>query len=261
MSRIPAFPYPRLWSDLRSETKKFSEDLEAFTSLHDSGRAALYWACRGLGLASGAIAWLPSYHCGVEVDAISAAGIEVGFYRIRRDLTIDEKDLESKLKARPGLAMAIHYFGFAQPGVERIAAVCRRLGSIMIEDCAHALFSGNLGSFAPISFFSFRKTLSIYDGGGLKIQPELLKEVGHEFQAPKASGSGFGTYALCAKSFAKRMLGISEGPLPAGGPLPSMNPALEPKGSYTGGFSRLSREIARRQNPPEIVARRRRNYQ
>jgi dTDP-4-amino-4,6-dideoxygalactose transaminase len=104
---------------------------------------------------------MPEYHCGVEVQAAIDAGLNVRYYRVSRDLSVDEEDLERRLRACPGPVLLIHYFGFAQPGVKRIAQLCQELGVTLIEDCAHALFSSHgeipLGAFAPVSVFSLKE--------------------------------------------------------------------------------------------------------
>lgn len=125
--------------------------------------------------------WMPALHCGVEVQAALDAGLNVGFYRLVDELMIDEEDLEKKVRGRPGVVFVIHFFGFGQPHVERIAKLCQRTGSILMEDCANALFSKHagheLGGFAPLAIFSLRKTLPVPDGGALKVNAELLRRV------------------------------------------------------------------------------------
>jgi dTDP-4-amino-4,6-dideoxygalactose transaminase len=154
--------------------------LAGYTGLYSSGRAAIYSALRSLHLSRDTPVWMPAYHCGVEVQAAIDAGFDVGFYRIRSDLRIDLDDLERRLRARPGPVLVIHYFGFAQPDIAELAAMCRRQGVMCIEDCAHALFSSHrgqaLGTFAPLAVFSLRKTLPLCEGGALRVNRELLTE-------------------------------------------------------------------------------------
>jgi perosamine synthetase len=149
----------------------FDAHLRGRSSLLASGRSAIYWALKGLRLNPATTVWMPAFHCGLEVQAAVDAGLNVGFYRISRDMAVDERDLEHKLGASPGPVLVIHYFGFAQPGISRIASLCAEHGVVLIEDCAHALFSRfgetPLGTFAPMAVFSFRKTLPVLEGGML----------------------------------------------------------------------------------------------
>lgn len=178
---IEAVPLGRPELLLRAAPRYFLPALSSFAGLYGSGRAALYWACRGLSFPPGTRAWLPSFHCGVEVQAALDAGFDVGFYRINPDSTIDEDDLEHKLCTQPGVVVLIHYFGFPQPGIQRIAQFCRRLECVLIEDCAHSLFSRHqgraLGEFAPVSVFSLRKSLPVFDGGALQVHTSFLAAV------------------------------------------------------------------------------------
>ena len=171
-----ASPLPALGMPLR-RPGRFAERLEASTSLHDLGRSAIYWACRGLRLAPGTRIWMPALHCGVEVQAALDSGLNVGFYRLDEELNVDEEDLERKLQNEPSVVFIIHYFGFAQSSIERLASLCRNHGSVLIEDCGHALLSKyrgrELGGFAPISTFSLRKSLPIPDGGALSVNADV----------------------------------------------------------------------------------------
>jgi len=118
----------------------FGATLASYASLHSLGRAAIYWAIRGLQLSPDTIVKMPAYHCGVEVQAVLDAGLQVEFYGIRPDLTIDLDDLERRLVARPGPVFVIHYFGFGQPDVAAVDQMCGRLGLPWVEDCARAFF-------------------------------------------------------------------------------------------------------------------------
>lgn len=127
--------------DLWAQCGPMKSILDQFDRLYAFGRDALYWGLREYASGEASCVWMPSYHCGVEVQAALDAGFEVCFYRVRSDLTIDESDLEAKVSVRPGHVMVIHYMGFVQPGSRRIASLCARLGVMLIEDCTHALLS------------------------------------------------------------------------------------------------------------------------
>jgi perosamine synthetase len=247
--RIPAFPAVRQWPDGRP-----GKWLGSFLSLHESGRAALYWALRGLALPHGTTLWLPAYHCGVEADAAIHAGYEVRFYRIDAHLRIDEEDLRRRWEPRPGPVLLIHYFGFAQPGLDRIARFCAERGCTLIEDCAHALFSRDesgreLGSLAPVAVYSLRKTLPVVDGGavraaaGLPVTPRL----------DRFAHSAWRTYV---KTAARRMMGPRLVSL-----YRKSRPAAPPQSpSYNAPMLSLSRTVAAAADPESIIRVRRRNY-
>ena len=202
--------------------------------------------------------------------------VERGILSSRRGLTVDEADLQDKLRDRPGIVFIIHYFGFAQPAIERIAGDCRRRGCVVIEDCAHALFSKHcgreLGDFAPIAVFSLHKTLPISDGGALKVNAELIRQVTEKpFSPPPPGEFSLETLFGYPKSAARALLG----PRVAGvyrhlrsrgadeqyrPPNPVAN--FQPKTTrpYVLAMSALSRRVAASAEPARIVERRRLNY-
>ena len=272
-SLVTAFPAPSLGLPFR-RLGPFSSRLDTFTTLHNLGSSAVYWACRGLRLEPGTRIWMPSLHCGVEVQAALDAGLNVGFYRLLDELMIDEQDLENKLHVCPGVVFVIHYFGFGQPNIERIAELCKSAGSILIEDCAHALFSRHagldLGDFAPIAIFSLRKTLPIPDGGALKVNAELLGRVRQRsFERPPSGKFSLEMSFGYPRSAARAALG----PHIAG-----LYRRLRRRGSderhqldvsdanfgstqlYNFGMSILSRRVAATAEPAQVLETRRRNY-
>ncbi len=269
---VPAFPSVRLTGALGSPGE-FARCLSKYTRIYTAGRDAIYSACRGLRLDPGVPVWLPSFHCGVEVQAVLDAGGAVGFYRIRPDFAIDEDDLFRKLDSRPGPVLLIHYFGFPQPGILRIAQHCAARKIPLIEDCAHALFSTHegtpLGEFAPIAIYSLRKTLPIYDGGALAVQQDRIAAESHNgFECPTILPP-CDISARLVKDLGRRAAGHAltriyrtlrygeESNLEEG---KRVNTVIPEKRFYGAGISKLSRRIARRANPAEIVQFRRSNW-
>lgn len=208
---ISAFPRPRLARLLASSHGGFDPDC---LSLHGWGRDALYWGLRGLHANPETTIWMPAFHCGVEVQAAIDAGMNVAFYPIRDDLTVDLPTLEREFTKQPGPLLVIHYFGWPQPGLDRLAELAERHRQVLIEDCAHALFSrsGNqdLGRTGPMAIFSFYKSLGVFDGGGLRIDAQRLRALtGRPFQPPIDRRSAWPVYRAMAKSGLGRLLGPS----------------------------------------------------
>lgn len=214
---------------------------------------------------------MPALHCGVEVQAAIDAGFNVGFYRLTAELSIDEQDLEKNLLDRPGIVFVIHYFGFAQPAIERITVLCRHHGCVLIEDCAHALFSRHngrqLGEFAPIAIFSLRKSLPISDGGALQVNSATLRLVAEKPFIPPPPGK-FSCVAYL-KEATRTLLGphlttmyrrFRTGHADAPDWRPVSITSFEPSRPYNYGFSPFSRQVAASVNPATIVEKRRRNY-
>jgi dTDP-4-amino-4,6-dideoxygalactose transaminase len=149
-------------------------------SLFYFGRGALWQGIRSLRLSPSDVVLVPAYHCGVEVEAVSMAGVRLRYYDVGEDLAIDPADLKSRFDAHTRAVLLIHYFGFPQP-VEAIREICAASKVLLVEDCSQALFSScmgrPLGTFGDMAVFSQRKTLPLPDGGALLVNnPELAPE-------------------------------------------------------------------------------------
>lgn len=132
-------------------------------------RNALYHLFRALQWQQDEVVLVPDYHSGNEVSALRAAGANVCFYPIRFNLQPDLDAVERLCRQRkPRALLTIHYLGWPQP-VEQLAALCRRYGVLLIEDCALALLSETqgraLGSFGDFAVYCLYKTLPIPNGG------------------------------------------------------------------------------------------------
>jgi dTDP-4-amino-4,6-dideoxygalactose transaminase len=267
---LSAYPRPRLGRQRGNAGCR--RLLSSFTSLHTLGRAALYWAFRGLNLKQGATVWMPSLHCGVEVQAAIEAGLTVRFYGIRNDLTFDPTEVIARVNQSPGPVLVIHYFGFPQPYIRELANECSARGWILIEDCAHALLSTDscrsLGDYGSISIFSLRKTLPIYHGGALKVDHDAVHAItGKWFVRPSLSRFPFRRYSQFLKrevaefgggTLVSVMNKIRNQPKPRPGELAPESLRQQPVRDYQ--LSGLCHAMAQAASPVEIVRRRRENY-
>ncbi|WP_264212626.1 DegT/DnrJ/EryC1/StrS family aminotransferase [Leisingera thetidis] len=142
------------------------------THLTRSGRFAIREGLRALGLPQGAKVLLPAWHCGSEADAVLAAGLQTGLYRLHPDLTADLEDIRRQMQGGGIAALyAIHYFGYPQPSAA-LLGLAQEFGVVLIEDVALGLFScmpdgAPLGRQGDMSVFSLVKTLPLPDGGAL----------------------------------------------------------------------------------------------
>ncbi len=132
-------------------------------------RSGIYHLFRALDLKPAEVVLVPDYHSGNEVSAILAAGATIVYYPIRRNL---EPDLDALARLahrlKPRVIYVIHYLGWAQPMPE-IESLARKLGSIVVEDCALSLLSEAggkpLGASGDYSIFCLYKTLPVPNGG------------------------------------------------------------------------------------------------
>ena len=151
------------WTDSTSVAARYS---------FFQARNAIYHSLGLLGIEPGARVLAPSYICRAAIDPLIAYGVEVDFYPVTRDCSIDIRDLEGRIKPGTAAVLIVHYFGFPQPLLD-LRRVCDAHGLALIEDCAHVL-SGevdgkSLGTIGDAAVFSWRKFLPIYDGAELVI--------------------------------------------------------------------------------------------
>jgi len=220
-------------------------------------RDALRLTYRAFARPPGTPAWMPSFHCGMEVRAAVEAGFAPRFYAVGRDLAVDEDDLERGLREAPGPVLVIHYFGVPQPGLARVAARCRSLGVPLVEDASHAFLSEGAGTHGDATVVSLYKTFGTADGAAvwtrLDVTAPSRPVVAWAAQADarrrrrRDAPRGRSPQALAAvfeDRVAKARRRIFEGP-----------------GRPARGISRLSLALVERTDPAEVVARRRENYE
>jgi dTDP-4-amino-4,6-dideoxygalactose transaminase len=140
--------------------------LNAHGSYYYVARGAIYQLIKALGRGR---VLVPAYHHGNEVKAIRAAGAEVCFYPIDRQLMPDLDALDRLARGGARVLFSIHYLGWAQP-IRVLRALSRERGLVLVEDCALALLSETddgapLGSFGDYAVFCLYKTVAVPNGG------------------------------------------------------------------------------------------------
>jgi len=132
-----------------------------------STRNGIYTVARMMGLAGQEVLF-PAYFCGVELDALLAAGVRPRFFPVHGRMRIDPDEVAAQIGPETKAIYLIHYAGFPGP-VEELKELCRNRGLRLIEDCALALLSclgaKPLGSFGEAAVFCLYKTLPAPNGG------------------------------------------------------------------------------------------------
>lgn len=112
---------------------------------------------------------LPSYHCRTMIEPAIYYGMNVAFYKLNANLSIDLDDLISKIDSNTKAILITHYFGFGQPSIKEIAKITNAKGIILIEDCAHGFYGkvdgSNFGTYGNYAIASSRKFFPSSDGG------------------------------------------------------------------------------------------------
>ncbi|WP_299084248.1 DegT/DnrJ/EryC1/StrS family aminotransferase [uncultured Paraglaciecola sp.] len=115
---------------------------------------------------------IPAYHCPALVEPFIHLGYEIRFYPILPSLGVDISEFRKLLKKDVTHCIVIRYFGFTQ-NIDDVINLAKSERLLVIEDCAHALFSfmeyENLGSTSEVDakICSINKLLPSIDGGAL----------------------------------------------------------------------------------------------
>lgn len=254
----------------RAASPAMAEALALAPRLYHFSRDALHALFQAFGDPAGTPVWMPSYHCGMEVRAAADAGLAPRFYRVQADLAIDEEDLARGLRRAPGPVLLIHYFGFPQPGTERLAALCRDRGVPLVEDASHGFLSSAhgrpLGTCGSAATFSLYKTLGTADGGALRVDArEIGRLTGRPFRLPPPGPRPLVPWSEL-RQIARRRRGhqgqdVTElAAVFAHRAAAAESRIFQGPWRYGRGISHLSLALAKRLDPAAVRERRRRNY-
>ncbi len=236
-------------------------------------RNGIYALARELGL-GGQEVLFPAYFCGVELDALLAAGVRPRFFPVSSRLRIDPHAVIDRITPQTRAIYVIHYLGFPGP-VAELQRVCWERGLLFIEDCALALlsFAGDrpLGSFGDGAVFSLYKSLPTPNGGAVVMRDPRANRPSEGMQPPVVAlmssvipslllnlemhGSGAARWLRRTLRSVAVKVWYAAGKEP-----PVMSPTRFSSGQLKLAMSRLSHVVLRAQNFAAIVERRRRNY-
>jgi len=143
-------------------------------------RNGIYHLFRALGFEQNEHVLVPNYHSGNETSAIRAAGVDIRFYPIRRDLQPDFGALERLCGPETRALYVIHFMGWPQP-MDRLVEFCRTRRLLLIEDCALSFlseFQGRpLGSFGEYAVYCLYKSLPLPNGAVLVQNRRYLEQL------------------------------------------------------------------------------------
>jgi dTDP-4-amino-4,6-dideoxygalactose transaminase len=161
-------PFKILWSKKRNKLSKKYIYL-------GSGRDSIELIIRALNIKKGDNILLPSYLCESIMDQFKKNKINIIFYKVNKNLIVDLKNIQNKIKNKKIKAIIIiHYFGFIQPKIEKINKFCEKNNIILIEDIVQSA----LTKYKPrgkIYFNSYRKILPIPEGSTLNFEFKLKR--------------------------------------------------------------------------------------
>ena len=166
-------------STLEKEFASYSNVKYALAT--SSGTASLLASAIALGLKPGDEIIVPAYTFVASYTSVIFAGLVPVLAEIDESLTIDPGDIESKITPRTKAIMPVHMLG--NPcDMDRITAIARKHGLLVLEDCcqaAGASYKGRkIGSIGSIGAFSLNifKTINSGDGGLVITNDEAIYE-------------------------------------------------------------------------------------
>lgn len=150
----------------------FSKYIERrYCLVQNNGTSTLHAAFFALGLKKGDEILVPSYTWHSSVSPMLNLGIKPLFCEINPNtLTIDPKDIETKINKRTKAILVVHLWGMPAQ-MDEIIKIAKENNLFVIEDCSHAygsLYNGKkVGTFGDISCFSMQahKLLAAGEGG------------------------------------------------------------------------------------------------
>ena len=169
------------WLSMGPKTQEFEERFAQFLGVKyafaaANGTAALHLACEVIGLNPGDEVLCPALTFVASANAILYTGAQPVFVDVTgsHDLNLSVDDAAAKVSERTRAIMVVHYAGYPVD-MDAIAALARRRGLKIIEDCAHApgavyqsaqgpRLAGTLGDIGCFSFFS-NKNMTTGEGG------------------------------------------------------------------------------------------------
>lgn len=186
--------FPWKYRDWRvgSFTTGVEDWLKKYFTIHhsfvfDSGRSALYYALKALGIGEGDEVLVQSFTCIVVSNAVKWTGASPVYLDINDNFNIDSANIEKKISSRTKAIIIQHTFGLPTD-LKKIIEIAKKNNLKIIEDCAHAFGNRHqnklLGTFGDIGMFSFGsdKPVSCVRGGALITNDDNLAQKIQEYQ-------------------------------------------------------------------------------
>lgn len=111
--------------------------------------------------------WLPSYLCGVVLDAFADSGSRIHFYSVCGNLQILDHGWVANVQAGD-MVIFIDYFGFNM--WDLCGKQAKERGAWLVEDACQAMLNPRFGEYADYVIASPRKFVGVPDGGILFAQ-------------------------------------------------------------------------------------------
>lgn len=114
-------------------------------------------------------------------DPIVENNIKHRFYPIDEHINILLDEYKKNIESIEGkiVVLLVHYFGYVDKNIENLVVFAKKNDVIIIEDCAHALYTDYIdnkcGMYSDASLYSLHKMLPYSDGGMVRINNNIIK--------------------------------------------------------------------------------------
>lgn len=162
-------------SDVALLEKEYADYVgTAYCAAFSSCGSALYVALKAVGVVPGDPVLCNAFTLAPVPGAIVNAGARVVLVEITPDFTIDLDDLEEKARSSGAKYLMISHMRGHIADMDRVEAICRRLGICLVEDCAHTVGcrwgDRPTGTFGTVGCFSTQTYKHLNSGeGGLLV--------------------------------------------------------------------------------------------
>lgn len=217
---------------------------------------------------------VPSYHHGVEIEALVDAGAKPIFYRVGSKWDVDLEDVERRITKDTRALYITHYAGFPGPVVE-MKKLAEKYGLPLVEDCALSLLSADgdikLGTVGDIGIFCLYKTLPTPNGGALVVNGEKRYSI-PKLPPPNTASTFSHTMSALLKNVEMRggtagrwlrssIRALGHGAVKAGNVERVATGTMHFNRAHVDlGISPLTLKLAQGMDMQQIVENRRRNY-
>lgn len=121
-----------------------------------NGRTGLAIIAQHIQLKENDTVLLPSYHCPALVEPFIWMGVNIRFYNLNKDLSIDTEDFNNKMDSTVSACLFVHFFSFP-PDLSALNLLEKYKDVTIIEDCAHSFYAPKLkkGDYSIVSCNKF----------------------------------------------------------------------------------------------------------
>ena len=150
------------------------------TSLFSSGRGAITSVLQGARDRGFERAVLPSYLCEAMIVPFERAGFKIEFHSLNASLECDMEEIKKMCARERSILFHMGYFGFdTNLNIKKATGELEKLGTFVMEDITHTLFSDVSSSGAHCKVASLRKWMGLPSGGAVFCDDENIVRSGN----------------------------------------------------------------------------------